>query len=405
MNSGRVNVSGGLINSYFRDTRLMGAAAQVITLVSGIQVVRYNALNGAAGELGIDDALLDKALHELHGLDQVRIVEERTGNHRIEVRTRQVGDRYEVIGARWRDLSPTGLEEIALDMLDSLALVPQYESDLRDRYDLDSEDFDIVKGIMDGCAVLGSYISPVSGRTILYSPLYWEDNPKSFFDLQDLHGADDVLRAMNAVRTYQGLSEDKVTDIVLRAAVDTGVLPTVTVTSSNGPKRFLFTPQQRVRKIDKQTAKKAFALIACIRYGQHHARITRLKWPALELLRRLKDVKRIGPHSEALNQYSPLIELMMGRIEKDQLGKYTFYLYDSPDNMAALNLAIELSSLGEVRPHSEATDRAHDRLLLPSGSFHDQDRTRIDIKKSIKRTTSTTNRVAAIISGVTSDIV
>jgi hypothetical protein len=108
-NPGLVTVSGALINVYFRDTRLMGAAAQVITLLSGLQVVRYQPLVAAAGEIGVDDALLDKTLRELQEMDHVRVVEERDGNNRIEPQLKQFEDTYAVIGERrWRRMLVVG---------------------------------------------------------------------------------------------------------------------------------------------------------------------------------------------------------------------------------------------------------------------------------------------------------
>lgn len=404
-NPGLVTVSGALVNTYFRDTRLMGAAAQVITLLSGLQVVRYQPLVGAAGEIGVDDALLDKVLRELEEMDEIRFVQERSGNHRVEPKLKRFEDTYEVIGQRWRDNKPTHVEDAAVYVLDRLALCPMYESDVRETLDISDDDFEILRNVMQSCGVVDAYVSPANGRTILISPLYWEDNPQKFFELQDIHGAEDVTEAMERVRSYQGLPEDQVSDDVLRAAIDTGILPTVTVTSTSGPKRFLFTPRQGHKKVEKVLLTKAFAALSCLRYGQHHAGITRLTYSASYLLRALKDRKRIGPHSEAITQYSPLVELMMGRIEEGPSGRFTFHLYDTPENMKALALAIELASIGEPHLQTKAADAAAERLLLPPGSFQDEGRTRIDVKRSVKKTKKSAERVAAIISGVSSDIV
>jgi len=405
MNPGLVTVSSGLINTYFRDTRLMGSAARVISLISGLQVVHFNPLLTAAGEMGIDDTLLERSIQELQELDLVRLVREPSGDHRIEVKTALVDDRYRGIGERWEHNCPTDIEQVAVDLLDQLSLAPQYEDDMRERYNLSQQEFGILRDVLSSCGVLDSYESPVNGRTILHSPLYWEDNPDKFFSLAEVHGAQDVTDAIRAVRDYQGTPEDRVPGAVLRAVVESGILPTTTVVSSAGPKRFIFTPVQGVRKIEKDLLEKAFALISCIRYGQHHATITRLRWSASELLRRLKSDKRIGPHSEAQAQYSPLVDLFVGGIEEEVPGRFTFHLYDTPENMKALDIAIHLSSIGETPVVAKQSEAAASALLLAPGNFQDPTRTRIGVKRAVRKSKESAAKVVAIISGVSSDVV
>jgi hypothetical protein len=405
MNPGLVTVSSGLVNAYFRDTKLMGTVAQVISLLSGLQVVRFVPLLTAVGEMGIDDTLLERSIEELQELDQVRLVEERSGNHRIEVRTRQASDRYRDIGQRWTQKRPTAIEGVAVDLLDHLSLAPQYEDDMRQRYDLSEQDFEVLSDVLRSCGVLDSYVSPVNGRTILHSPLYWVDNPEKFFNLAEVHGADDVTRAIRDVRDYQGMPEDRVPTPVLKAVVESGILPTTTVTSSAGPKRFIFTPVRGVSKIDKTVLDKAFALISCIRYGQHHARVTRLRWTAPELLRHLKRERRIGRHSEARAQYSPLVDLLVGRIGEDTPGRFTFHLFDTPDNLRALDIAIELSAIGETPVRTRQSEAAASKLVLAPGNFQDATRTRIGMKRAVKKSTESAAKVTAIVSGVSSDVV
>ena len=118
----------------------------------------------------------------------------------------------------------------------------------------------------------------------------------------------------------------------------------------------------------------------------------------------LKDRKKLGPHSEVPTQYSPLVELFVGHVEPETGGKYTFHLYESDENMRALDVAIELSAIGETRVGGAKAADAVSRLLLPA-SFHDPARTRMEVKRSVKRTPESTAKVAAIISGVSSDVV
>ena len=53
VNQGLVVVSGGLINRYYRPTKLMCAVAQISELLAGQQQVKYEKLLVAVGELGM----------------------------------------------------------------------------------------------------------------------------------------------------------------------------------------------------------------------------------------------------------------------------------------------------------------------------------------------------------------
>ena len=94
VNQGLVVVSGGLVNRYYRPTKLMGAVAQISGLLAGQQQVGYEKLLVAVGELGIDDSLLDKGLDEMQELDFLRVTKRISGDHTIDIKVPLVGDRY-----------------------------------------------------------------------------------------------------------------------------------------------------------------------------------------------------------------------------------------------------------------------------------------------------------------------
>ncbi len=156
--------------------------------------------------------------------------------------------------------------------------------------------------------------------------------------------------------------------------------------------------------MEKGILDKVFALVSSVRYGQHHAQITKLRYSATELLKILKDRKKIGPHSEILGEYSPLVNLLLGRIEERPIGRYTFYFEDTPENLHALEIAIELSSIGETLPRTESMEAAT-KLLLPPGTFREAARTRLDLRRSVIASDSSIKRISSIISGVSADVI
>jgi hypothetical protein len=122
--------------------------------------------------------------------------------------------------------------------------------------------------------------------------------------------------------------------------VDANVICAPAVTSAGGTHSFLFPPIRD--NVDRAIIQKARVLVACVRYGQHFGGVTKISDPAY-LLSRLQDTKLIGrkPHSHIKTQYSPAADLGIGYIQ-EHAGRYSFHLYDTQDNMAAVQLAIRL---------------------------------------------------------------
>lgn len=402
INQGLVAVSSGLINTRLRRTKRVGVAAQLAGLVAGEQVVGYESLLVAAGELQMDDTLVDRGLEDLQTLDWVRVVERSSGAKRIEVKIPRLRDRYSELGDYWKNLNPQEIEVQAINIVDELALVPRHAFELKDKYDVSPNDFTVIADIGKSAGIIDAYDSPTDGRKILYSPVYWEEHPTELFKLEKKFKEEEIAAAIRQVRSHQGLSCDDVSDAVLDAAIKSGFLPTVSVDSTGGEKQFIFTPVEGLGKDRKTIYQKAMAILACVRYGQRYAGM-RLIYPPEILLEALKRNKRINPHSEIVTQYSPLVKLRIGRIKK--IGtRWSFELIETPDNLEALDLAIKLASVGEGRVTDERARRAV-QLLLPSGQFKTQVKTRIDYRKSPKYSIDSLKIIHAMIGGVSSDII
>lgn len=402
VNQGLVAVSSGLINTRLRRTKRAGVVAQLASLIAGEQVVGYESLLVAAGELQMDDTLVDRGLNDLMTLDWVRVVERSAGAKHIEVKIPRIRDRYSEIGDYWKSLSPEEIEVQAINIIDELALLPRHATELKDKYDVTPDDFTVITDIGKSAGIIDAYDSPTDGRKILYSPVYWEEHPTQLFELEHKFKEEDIAASIRQVRNHQGLSCDDVTDAILDTAIKSGFLPTVSVNSTGGEKQFIFTPVEGLGKDWKTVYQKAMAILACIRYGQRYAGM-KLIYPPEVLLEALKRNKRINPHSEIVTQYSPLVKLRIGRISRSG-SKWSFELIETPDNLEALDLAIKLASVGEGRVSDQRAKRA-EQLLLPSGEFKTQVKTRIDYRKSPKYSIDSLNIIHAMIGGVSSDII
>ena len=90
---------------------------------------------------------------------------------------------------------------------------------------------------------------------------------------------------------------------------------------------------------------KAIILLACVRFGQHKA-LHRILWPAA-ILRKLRDGSPLRATTEASSQYQTAAQEQILRLEPIGGGYFRAQLIDTPDNKAAVDLAIDLLTHGE----------------------------------------------------------
>jgi len=368
MHHGLIRRSGGLFNVHMTKTKIVGSAAQLCTVIKDAEVIEnYHQLEASAGELGMDDLLLEKSLEELEQVEFVRL--KRAGGKitRVDVTVPLLGDIYRALGARWADLGPTEIEKASIQLLDTVSVLPTKTRDIQNSLGLDPTQLEIIRTIGINAGYLGEYKSRSDGEMVLYSPLHWEEHPRNIEQITKKFSASEIVKALRIVRKYPGLPAEEVSNSVLNDAVKSGLLPTPSVVSTRGKKQFLFTPIGGMKAFEKSIVEKARAIIACVRYGEVYGTITKVRDP-LVLLMALKDRKYLNPHTEALRQYETLRNLGVGRIERDRkTGRYSLHLIDNDDNIRALELAIQLLQTGEPTIQTEGLQAAK-QLLLP-GSY------------------------------------
>jgi len=380
INEGLVSQSGGLIESHFRKSKRLGAAARLCNVLRGQDVLdNYEMLAAAAGELGIPADTLDRALTELEEIGYVTVHKSGGEIKKVEERIPLLSDRYELIGQKWLDSKPSEIEHAAVAVLDDLLVAPQRERDVQKKHNLDANAFKIIADVGKGGSFYKTYTSPVDGSTVAFSPLYHDENPEAILRLFDKFPNADVSKILRSIRDYQGKPIDRISDPVLREAIKSGCIPTPSVDSTGGKKHFAFTPVQGVGKLEKSLLEKARALVACVRYGQHFAGVTRIKFPLL-ILEKLRTIKRLGAHSEIVRQYSVLHKLGVGKITKDRFytSRYNFDLIDTEENMRALDLAIQYLTVKEVTKADPRIDEAR-QFLLP-GIYGSPTNTRMSLR-------------------------
>jgi hypothetical protein len=406
INEGLLRQSGGLVETHYRKAKRFGAAVRVCNLIRGHDVIsKYDPLIAAAGEMGIGADTLDASLGVLEEIGYVSLHKSGGDIRKIEERIPLLTDRFEAIGERWNDCKPSEIEVATLEMLDDLMVAPNRTRSLCKRHTVDSQAFDVIRDVGSTGEFLRAYTSPVDGSEIAFSPLYHDENPEKLLTLMDAYPDEDVVGILRAIRGYQGQPIDAINNDVLLAAITTGCIPTPTVTSTNGAKRFMFTPLQGVGKLEKSLLEKARAIVACVRYGEHFAGITKIKYPLI-ILQRLKDNKKVGPHSEIDRQYVLLQKLGVGVIRKASgySTRYMFHLLDTDENERALDMAIEYLTVKEI-VRGDPSEADAKKLLLP-GSYASPSKTRMELRitKETKLSSSSISRLNHLIIGGSSGI-
>lgn len=359
---------------YLPTTIQVGKAATLATHLKGRDYVDdYQALIGLASQLGISGIELRQVLRELEEIDFVKVVESGSGIgsiKRVELKIPELRDGYEELGERWLELHPSEIEQASVTVLDEVASFPQGEVNLRSTMGLSDKDFGIILNIGASGLLIDRFSN--DGEELLYSPLTVEEKPDALLTLAQQFPKDLIVSALKNVQSYQGMPIEHLTgaDKDLAAqAMRMGALCPVQISSGTPTKTFLFTPRGGLKIEERVILEKARAILACVRYGEHYAKERKILYPHL-ILETLRDNKRFRyPRPDFPEQYGLLVTQQIGRIETDKWrpGFYNFYMIDTPENMLALNIAIDLLKIG-LSPTSKLEVDAT-TLLNIGGSF------------------------------------
>ena len=119
------------------------------------------------------------------------------------------------------------------------------------------------------------------------------------------------------------------------------------------------------------------------------------------ILEKLRTNKRLGAHSEILKQYALLHKLGVGRITKNRFynSRYNFELIDTPENLRALDLAIQYLAVKKVTKADPRIDEAR-QLLLP-GFYGSPAKTTMSLRnvKTTKMSEQSINQLNHLIIG------
>jgi hypothetical protein len=202
------------------------------------------------------------------------------------------------------------------------------------------------------------------GKSVLVSPTYFPENSQAYADLVSAGGSQTVKKVLDLLRVNQGWPlaillkerelagvrlDDKELAIIRMLAGEGFVPPPAIQTSHAGTNHFLFGPRPgptRLLPYKRPVYEAAMALVAAVRQGQLLPAEYAIKSPRL-LLSSFREKGYIRTNTEAIEQYRQVAALRVGRLEMTGSGWAKFVLIDLPENIEAVNMAIELISGSE----------------------------------------------------------
>ncbi len=410
----------GPLNAETKNIRLTGMAERLAIHIRGADVIDdYRRLEYVASQFGIDSLVLPKVIDVLQELEWVR-VEKRNGKiKKVEETVPYFSDIYSKAGEYFNNSDPSEIEEAALVVCDSLALSPITGEQVKKKFGLDDRAYEIVLDIGKSGRLIGQYKSTKTNEDVLYSPVYWVENPdklENMYNMLKKFGADRVYDALKKIKDYQGFplmdnilksDSEKLTneEKIIAEAIQRGIILAPQVESFKGRKKFAFTPNIGIPVHEKIILEKSMAILACIRYGEHFGKITKIKFPEVILDKLLNSPYRIGPHTEIRKQYAILTGRGMGRIFADKAlsDRYYFELIATEENKKAVKLARDLLKVGEVLEEKGLSKELQGVLFYP-GTYEEALRTLPKLKKQAHISKETQETVSDILNNITDNL-
>lgn len=399
---GLIQSTGAIVESEYAFLKELGISIQIATMLKDHETIKdLKPFYAASGELKIPRQLANVGLTHLEKLGFVRLKYQPGKNviDRVDVLIPDLAKTYNDFGDYFISENDSLISEKTIYILEKLSAFPHKEREIVSSVGISPEQRDIIYDVGKSTSLLDSYISPVDSESVLFSPLYWDDNPNAIFSLLNEHSSNSFLKTVETVRKYQGLPDEKINEKIINDAIKLGCLPTLSVTSTSGLKKFIFTPRTGVGKIEKELLHKARVLISCVRYGENFAGITKVFSP-IALINALVRKGYLKGHSESLKQYEPARNLGLVKLLPTPGGRYEVHFIDNYENKAVVQMATEMIEIGETSRFDNSEEIAK-KILMPGNILHPtQTRTQIIQEKPVDKTTSTIKTVNDLLRGI-----
>ncbi|MGA2668700.1 MAG: hypothetical protein ABSF32_07250, partial [Ignavibacteria bacterium] len=334
---------------------------------------------------------LPAVLRELEEIDFISIIRSGDTIKRVDLRIPEFRSGYTDLGERWKLIKPSEIEEASILMLNTLLQGPKERENFVKSIGIGSSEESIIFDVMESGSLVDT--RTVDGKPMIYTPLAVDCNPIVYLQWAKKFPGE-VGNVLEILKNYQGLPLQeliKYKNKALNEAILTGVLMPVEVNGATGTQRFVFAPHGNLTQEESVVMDKARAILSCVRYGQNYAKNVPIKYPRL-ILERLRSDKRFKKgHPDLITQYGLLVEKLIGRIVDEGGQRYNLVIYDTAENLKALDIALEMLQHGET-PGAKIDLEAQNALLSSSG-YQGPIPTRVILSKTIKRSDLTSAEI------------
>lgn len=345
--AGLRDVQDTLVSTSIPITKQIGMAALLAVHIRGIEVIENMVgFFGFCASLGIPNDSVTQVLGTLQAVGWLRVYPNVYGPKKIEESIPYFEEIYELLGDQWSQRSPSEIEKATMEILNQLSTGPIPLESLSSALGINSGELQTIIDIGDLGGYLRQYISPRDRIPILYAPQFIEENPEPLLNFIAKRASEheEISAVIKIIKQMPGspISLLQSAPPLLVELVNSNIISAPAINSSGGPQSFAFAPFRTNEP--RAILEKARIILACVRYGESFSSITQIN-SAVSILQGLRDRKMIGktPHSNIGSQYAAAANMGVGFIESIN-GRYRFNLYDTSDNIAAVNLAITMCS-------------------------------------------------------------
>jgi len=349
--------------SEFDQLQIIGMAATLAIHIKGLGDIDYEVLRKVSDHfMSIPSYALRPVLEVLAEVEFIRIFSSGKTIEKITPNIPVFENVYEGLGNYVEDVNLNEYEEATVSILASLYDAPRNRDSLYSKLGMDRK-------VFDRCIDLGSKSGIVTehtarGKNILISPFYFADNLDGLADMVAGSGTSALQSTLKKVKENQGWPLSLVTktqeiggvklsvteaQLVQKLATE-GIIRPPTIKFGAKTESFVFTPKPgstRLNAANREVYERAMALISAVRKGQLLPDAYRIRSP-VRILESLRDTGFLRSNSEARNQYQNLVVLRVAHLKQTVPGRWELHLNRTPENEAALNLAIELLRTGTM---------------------------------------------------------
>lgn len=366
----------GLYDYDLEYSQNIGDLARFAVNIRQAGTIENDKLAAIAATLKIDYRLVKASmLPEMEDLGWVHTFSKNNKITKIDENIPPLQEILRELGKKWDSSEPKDIDRASVESISILSKNPVTKDALFSELDVDNECLQIMLEYGENGSYLGTFRSEILEEEVVWTPFYWADKTEKVERFLSRQNDDDFVSLGELTREFQNFSGKPIELInknvksLVEAGIKHGYFPSVAMGNNTiNSHEYVFAATPHFGAMAKDDIfEKARLIVSCIRHGEYHAEITKIKYPVY-ILQALRE-NRLKPHSYALVQYSPLILSRICTYEEVSTNpkKYKVTFVDTPENNIAANIAEEM--LRGEEPYVGTADDPEVRQLLVEGYY------------------------------------